>query len=132
MAVLTTAPATRVALAEAVADPARITVVAFCAAWCDTCAQFRATYERIAAARSQASFVWLDIEDDEAVAGDVEVENFPTLAIYHGAVPLFFGISLPHELTVARLCDAYAASRVPMTDPPAAVSALPGLLAAKG
>ena len=49
---------------NAFADPARLVVVSLCAAWCDTCSEFRAAYERIAQARPQTTFVWLDIEDD--------------------------------------------------------------------
>jgi thioredoxin reductase (NADPH) len=54
-------------------------------------------------------FVWLDIEDDSELCGDIDVENFPTLAIYRGDTLLHFGVSLPQEGTVARLVDAMAA-----------------------
>jgi thioredoxin reductase (NADPH) len=108
MPTLTCAPADRDIVANAFADASRVTVVSFCAAWCDTCTQFRAAYERIADARPHMLFVWLDIEDDSAIAGDIDVENFPTLAVYRGATPLHFGVSLPQEGTVARLIDALA------------------------
>jgi thioredoxin reductase (NADPH) len=116
----------RDAIARAFSDPGRVVVVALCAAWCDTCAQFRAGFERIAQARPQATFVWLDIEDDAEVAGDVEVENFPTLAIYRDRKPLHFGVSRPHETTVGRLVDALADSGQPLADAPDEVVALPG------
>ena len=48
-------------------------------------------------------FVWLDIEDDSAVAGDIEVENFPSLAVFRGAVPVFFGVSEPQHGVIERL-----------------------------
>ena len=99
MTVLTNIPLDRPSLASAFGDESRLVVVSFCAAWCDTCGEFRAAYERIAAARPDMRFVWLDIEDDSAVAGDINVENFPTLAVYRG-------VSLPQEGTVARLIDA--------------------------
>jgi len=131
MTVLTYAAADRRAIAAAIADPQRLVVVSLCAAWCDTCAQFRATYERIAAARPGIAFVWLDIEDDSAVCGDVDVENFPTLAIFRGATPVHYGVSLPHEGTVARLVDALTErSTAPAGAPaPPAVAALPAALA---
>ena len=106
MTVLTNIPLDRPSLASAFGDESRLVVVSFCAAWCDTCGEFRAAYERIAAARPDMRFVWLDIEDDSAVAGDINVENFPTLAVYRGTTPLHFGVSLPQEGTVARLIDA--------------------------
>jgi thioredoxin reductase (NADPH) len=113
MRVLTAANADRTALAEAFSAPARIIVVALCAAWCDTCGEFRTAYERMAARRLDATFVWLDIEDDEAIVGDIDVENFPTLAIFRGTLPLHFGVSLPHETTIIRLVDALARDAAP-------------------
>ena len=123
MPVLTLAE--RDAIGRAFADPARLVVVALCAAWCDTCTQFRAAYERLAQARPQATFVWLDIEDDADVAGDIDVENFPTLAIYRNGQPLHFGVSLPHETTVGRLVDALADSGTPLAGAPDEVAGLP-------
>lgn len=108
MRVLTASCADRDAVATALADPARLVVVALCAAWCDTCGEFRGAFERLAQSRPQTAFVWLDIEDDADVAGDVDVENFPTLAIYRGDEVIHYGVSLPHETTVGRLIDALA------------------------
>jgi thioredoxin 1 len=125
MKVLTARDADRDAILQALADPARLVVVSLCAAWCDTCTQFRAAYERLAQARPLATFVWLDIEDDAAIAGDVDVENFPTLAIYRGGAPLHFGVSLPHETTVGRLIDALADGAPPRADVPDEVAELP-------
>jgi len=98
----------RAAIADAFADAQRLVVVSFCAAWCDTCNEFRAGYERLASRRPHAAFVWIDIEDDAEWAGDIDVENFPKLAVYRGATPLHFGVSLPHENVIGRLIDALA------------------------
>jgi thioredoxin reductase (NADPH) len=125
MMVLTTRDRDREAILQAFADPARLVVVSLCAAWCDTCTQFRGAFERLAQARPHAAFVWLDIEDDAAIAGDVDVENFPTLAIYRGRSPLHFGVSLPHETTVGRLVDALAEGAPARTDMPDEVAELP-------
>lgn len=108
----------------------RIAVVVLCAAWCDTCTEFRATLERIASARPGMLFVWLDIEDDAAVCGDIDVENFPTLAVYRGDALLHYGVSLPQEGTVARLVDEVGARGGATRDAPEAVLALPGALRA--
>ena len=51
-------------------------------------------------------FLWLDIEDDNELCGDIDIENFPTLAIYRGTRLLHYGVSLPQEGTVARLIDS--------------------------
>jgi len=84
-------------------DHGMVAVVALCAAWCDTCAEFRNTLDRLALAHPDIVFVWLDIEDDSAICGDIDVENFPTLAIYRGEQLLHYGVSLPQEGTVGRL-----------------------------
>jgi thioredoxin 1 len=88
--------------------PSAMIVVCLCAAWCDTCTEFRVAFDRIAGQRLDMRFVWLDIEDDSDICGDIDVENFPTLAIYRGDALLHFGVSLPQEGTVARLVDAMA------------------------
>ncbi|HET7136017.1 MAG TPA: thioredoxin family protein [Casimicrobiaceae bacterium] len=129
MHVLTTTSDDREALAAAFDDPARIIVVALCAAWCDTCREFRAGFDRLAQSRRQFTFVWLDVEDDADGAGDVDVENFPTLAIYRGDEPIHFGVSLPHETTIGRLVDALA-THAPVVAADEAVSGLPAKLAA--
>jgi thioredoxin 1 len=128
MPVLTTAESEREAVATAFADQRRLIVVSLCADWCDTCKQFRGAFETIASARPNIAFVWLDIEDDSAVAGDIDVENFPTLAIYRGATVLHFGVSLPHEGTVARLVDEMAERTIAVSNAPEEVRELPQLL----
>jgi thioredoxin reductase (NADPH) len=119
--------ADRSAIASSWTDE-RVAVVTLCAAWCDTCTEFRQTLERIAIARPGTLFVWLDIEDDAEICGDVDVDNFPTLAIYRGATLLHYGVSLPQEGAVARLVDEIRASGVPTTDAPEAVFELPKAL----
>jgi thioredoxin reductase (NADPH) len=125
MPVLTASAADRPQLIRAFANPSRLVVVSLCAAWCDTCDAFRAAYERLATARPAIAFVWLDIEDDAALCGDVDVENFPTLAIYRGREPGHFGVSLPHEAVVGRMIDTLAASAAPLAAAPAAITELP-------
>jgi thioredoxin 1 len=104
-------------------------VVALCAAWCDSCNEFRATFERIAQARPEMYFLWLDIEDDSEICGDIDIENFPTLAIYRGARLLHYGVSLPQEGTVTRLIDAIAERGETDAAAPQAVRDLPKRLA---
>jgi thioredoxin 1 len=122
-----TTPADRHALASGWSDE-RLAVVVLCAAWCDTCTEFRAALERIASARPSALFVWLDIEDDAELCGDIDVENFPTIAMYRGGALLHYGVSLPQEGTVARLIDEVGARGQPTSAAPEAVLALPATL----
>ena len=128
MRVLTTAPDQVGELVAHWTAGSPLVVVALCAAWCDTCNEFRGSFERLAAARPHIVFVWLDIEDDSDVCGDIDVENFPTLTIYRGDALLHFGISLPLQNTITRLVDEMS-HRTPVgTDAPEAVVNLPRTL----
>jgi thioredoxin 1 len=105
-------------------------VVALCAAWCDTCNEFRATLERIAELRPDTLFLWLDIEDDSDICGDIDIENFPTLAIYRGQRLLHYGVTLPLEGPVSRLVDEILARPDRGVSAPQSVLELPQRLRA--
>lgn len=117
------------ALASEPSEGASLVVVCFCAAWCDTCGAFREAFERIAGARPGEIFVWLDIEDDSAICGDIDIENFPTLAVYRGGRLLHYGVSLPQEGTVARLVDELATRTYTIGEAPRPVLELPRAMA---
>lgn len=88
---------------------AQTTLVAcLCAAWCRTCDAY---HEVIAALRLQHPdyrFIWVDIEDDEELVGDLEVETFPTLLIGVGEQLRFLGPVMPHLSTAQRLVASAA------------------------
>jgi thioredoxin reductase (NADPH) len=109
MALLGTSPADRALLAHRLRDDAHVVVVALCAAWCTTCREFRAACEAVAVSRPAASLVWIDIEDDAALLGDLDIETFPTLAIFAGESLRHFGPVLPQASLVERLVDDPAA-----------------------
>jgi thiol-disulfide isomerase/thioredoxin len=76
-------------------------VACLCAAWCRTCDGYQPQLARLAA-RDAARFFWIDIEDDDAWVGELDVETFPTLLVLGpGAAPapLFFG-PLPPQIGV--------------------------------
>lgn len=81
-------------------------VACLCAAWCDTCTAFRAPFEAWAARHPDLCFVWVDIEDQADVVGDLDVENFPTLLMQFGAIVTFFGPVLPDVKLAERLLQA--------------------------
>jgi len=73
-------------------------VACLCAAWCDTCVDYRPGFDALATEFPEAEFVWLDTEDDADRIGDLEVENFPTIQVKRGDQVLFYGVQLPvHE-----------------------------------
>lgn len=81
-------------------------VACLCAAWCDTCRSYRTGFEQLAAAHPDKRFVWIDIEDQADVVGDIDVENFPTLLIQRGDTVSFFGTVLPDAKLADRLIQA--------------------------
>ena len=82
------------------------TVACLCAAWCDTCQAYRATFDALAARHPQQHFIWIDIEDQADLVGDFDVENFPTLLVQRGDRVAFFGIVLPELRVADRLLTA--------------------------
>jgi thioredoxin 1 len=104
------------------------TVVILCAEWCDVCRTFRPSLERLAAQRPDVCYTWLDIEDDAALVGDIEVENFPTVAIFRGEIPVFFGVCMPQQAVIARLVASMIEAAPVQAAVPDAVTALPNLL----
>jgi hypothetical protein len=86
--------------------PREFLVACLCAAWCDTCRDYRPGFEALASRFPQADFLWLDIEDEAHRIGDLEVEDFPTLLIQRGPWVLFYGTMLPHLAHLHRTLDA--------------------------
>ena len=100
-------------------------VVGLCAQWCHVCRDFEPEFRLLAAELPEARFVWLDIEDDEAIVGEIDVDDFPTLAVFDRGRPLFFGVSAPRRAAVRGLLHALGASGQPVAGIPDAVVTLP-------
>ena len=81
-------------------------VACLCAAWCDVCKQYRSGFDALADEHPQHQFVWIDIEDQADLVGDLDVENFPTILIQHRDTVVFYGAMLPEPRQVARLLQA--------------------------
>jgi len=87
--------------------PLEFLVACLCAEWCDTCCDYRGGFEALAAQYPDTDFLWVDIEDDAAWAGDFDVENFPTIVIQRGEWVLFAGIVLPQHGHLQRQFDMF-------------------------
>lgn len=98
----------RADVAAALAGP-RWTVACLCALWCGTCGSYRATFEELAARHPDTLFVWIDIEDQADVVGDLDIDNFPTLLIQHADHVAFFGTVLPDGGLAHRMVQAQQA-----------------------
>jgi len=88
------------------AAPSDWTVVCLCAAWCRTCETYGPAFEQRAKEADDARHVWIDVEDDATIVGDLDIETFPTLLVLQGERPLFFGPVLPHIDVVDRTLRA--------------------------
>ncbi|HEY7905019.1 MAG TPA: thioredoxin family protein [Casimicrobiaceae bacterium] len=114
-------------------DASPLHVAVLCAAWCRSCTEFRPLFDALAAARPSVRFAWIDIEDEAAICDDLDIDDFPTLAVVRDGVPLFFGPSLPLAEVMARLIDELANREA--GDPsawPAEVRALAASVTARG
>jgi thioredoxin-like negative regulator of GroEL len=89
-------------------DDGRWVVACLCAAWCGTCGGYRDAFEKLAARHPDKTFVWIDIEDQADVVGDLDVDNFPTLLLQQGDTVAFFGTTLPDAALAERLVLAQA------------------------
>ena len=86
----------------------RLVVACLCAAWCGTCASYRAVFEELASRHPDKYFLWVDIEDHADLVGDLDVENFPTLLIQRHEHVAFFGTMLPDPNVAQRLIESQA------------------------
>lgn len=86
-------------------------VVCLCADWCGTCRDYRALFDALAPAYPGVRFVWVDIEDEADVAGDLDVETFPTLLIADGQTARFLGPLLPQAGVLSRLIESLQADQ---------------------
>lgn len=83
-------------------------VVCLCAEWCGTCRGYQEELSRLAGRYPDHVFVWLDVEDDADIVGDLDIETFPTLMVLQGDAMLFAGVLLPHIQHLDRLLATLA------------------------
>jgi thiol-disulfide isomerase/thioredoxin len=89
--------------------------VCLCADWCGTCREYRVIFDALARSHPHVRFEWVDIEDEAELAGDLDVEIFPTLLIADGASVRFLGALLPQVHVLARLLSKLQAGQAEQT-----------------
>ncbi len=95
-------------------DAEPLLVACLCAQWCRTCDAYRDTLAAVRDALPPGlRFVWVDIEDESELVGDLDIEDFPTLLLARGDTVLFFGPLLPHAATLERLLRGALAGELP-------------------
>lgn len=112
------------ALARRLANHDGLVVACYCAAWCDTCGGYRQGFETLAGRQPEHVFVWVDIEENEALLDDEDVENFPTLLVQSPGGNLFFGPMLPHPEHLERLLQGMSPDQPVLQAGPAQLKTL--------
>lgn len=82
-------------------------IACLCADWCGTCRDYAATFAALQRAWPGLRWRWIDIEDEAALVGEVDVETFPTLLVAHQGEVLFAGPVLPGEAAARRLIEVH-------------------------
>ncbi len=85
----------------------RWVIACLCAGWCDVCKQYRPGFDALAAQYPQHQFVWIDIEDQADLVGDLDVENFPTVLIQKEDIVVFYGTMMPEPRLIARMMESH-------------------------
>ena len=84
----------------------RVVVACLCAAWCDVCNAYLPKFTALSQQYPEVLFLWIDIEDQAALVGDLDIDNFPTLLIQHREVVTFFGTMQPDTLQLKRIIQS--------------------------
>jgi len=83
-------------------------VACLCAAWCRVCDSYHEVFAALREQHPGYRFIWVDIEDDDELVGDLDVETFPTLIIGRGHELRFIGPVLPQLAGAERLISSLA------------------------
>lgn len=78
-------------------------VVCLCAAWCNVCRSLRPDFEALAAQSAGVHLAWVDVEDEEALVGELEIETFPTILMGSSEELRFVGAIQPQTAVLTRL-----------------------------
>ena len=84
----------------------RSVVACLCAAWCDVCNAYLPKFTALAQQFPELLFLWIDVEDQAALVGDLDIDNFPTLLIQHQDTVSYFGTMQPDTLQLRRIVQS--------------------------
>ena len=100
-------------------SPKPTLVACLCAAWCRTCDDYNTVFAALEQHNPGCRFVWIDIEDEADLVGDIDVETFPTLLIGVGHELRFIGPVTPQLGTAQRVLASALAAPMAAPDPTA-------------
>lgn len=111
-------------MTEAETLPSEIRVGVICADWCGTCRAFREVVEAMQQTDAALRWIWVDIDQEEALLESFEIEAFPTLLVMRGESLHYFGAVRPTSETVAPLVRSVREHRLPALEASAQLTAL--------
>lgn len=92
------------------AAPPPIHIACLCAAWCRLCEGYAEVFKPVLAAlqaqQPQLVMHWIDIEDEAALVGELDVETFPTVVVVTSVGVPFAGTLTPQADTLQRVLRA--------------------------
>ena len=101
-------PQNRAELATALSSDQWV-IACLCAGWCGSCREYADNFAAWAQRSPEHHFVWIDIEDQADLVGDLDIDNFPTLLMQRGPTVSFFGTMLPDTRVAERLLQTHLA-----------------------
>ena len=85
-------------------------VVCLCADWCGACKSYRGVFSQMAESLMDTypdcRFVWIDVEDQADLVGDLEIETFPTLLVGNDEGLKFLGAVTPQPDVLRRMVNS--------------------------
>lgn len=111
-------------MTAAATGTAEVRVGVICADWCGTCRAFREVVEAMQHTDAALRWIWVDIDQEEALLESFEIEAFPTLLVMRGESLHYFGAVRPTSEAVVPLVRSVREDRLPALQASAQLTAL--------
>lgn len=80
--------------------------VCFCAGWCNSCREYLPQLKKLAKARKDVHFIWVDIEEHADMLGDLDIYKFPSILIQYDNTVAFYSCIHPDAALSERVLQS--------------------------